>query len=138
MKRILHTLKTRTSLTIFLALLLSVISSNVMADVPEEQVKEVNHLINFVKISDCLLNRNGTEHPPAKSASHIEKKYNYFRNKIKSTEDFIKYSATKSTMSGKYYTVTCPSQVPIKSSDWLLEELKLFRANNSVKASSRQ
>ena len=138
MKRILHTLKTRTSLTIFLALLLSVISSNVMADVPEEQVKEVNHLISFVKTSDCLLNRNGTEHPPAKSASHIEKKYNYFRNKIKSTEDFIKYSATKSTMSGKYYTVTCPSQEPIKSSDWLLEELKLFRANNSVKASSQQ
>ena len=138
MKRILHTLKTRTSRTIFLALLLSVISSNLMADVPEEQVKEVNHLINFVKTSDCLLNRNGTEHPPAKSAAHIEKKYNYFRNKIKNTEDFIKYSSTKSTMSGKYYTVTCPGQDPIKTSDWLLEELKLFRANNSVKASSQQ
>lgn len=138
MKRIVHTLRSRTLFTITLVLLLPLLSSNVVADVPADQVKEVNHLIHFVKTSDCRLTRNGTEHPPAKSAAHIEKKYNYFRNKIKSTEDFIKYSATKSTMSGKHYTVTCPGKEPIKTRDWLLEELKLFRANSSVVKTSSQ
>ena len=98
------------------------------ADVPENQVAEVNHLINFVKTSDCVLNRNGTDHSGEKSVAHIQKKYNYFRKKIKSTEDFIEYSATKSTMSGKYYTVTCPGQEAINSQDWLLNELARFRS----------
>ena len=101
---------------------------NARADVPENQVAEVNHLISFVKTSDCVLNRNGTDHPGEKSVAHIQKKYNYFRNKIKSTEDFIDYSATKSTMSGKYYTVTCPGQETVRSQDWLLKELARFRS----------
>ena len=98
------------------------------ADVPENKIAEVNHLINFVKTSDCVLNRNGTDHSGEKSVAHIQKKYKYFRKKIKSTEDFIEYSATKSTMSGKYYTVTCPGQKAINSQDWLLTELARFRS----------
>ena len=107
------------------------------ADVPENQIAEVNHLINFVKTSDCVLNRNGTDHSGEKSVAHIQKKYNYFRKKIKSTEDFIEYSATKSTMSGKYYTVTCPSQKAVRSQDWLLKELERFRSTISVKTGSK-
>ena len=101
---------------------------NAWADVPEIQVAEVNHLINFVRTSDCILNRNGTDHSGEKSVAHIQKKYDYFRKKIRSTEDFIEYSATKSTMSKKYYTVTCPSQKAIHSQDWLLMELARFRS----------
>ena len=54
-------------------------------------------------------------------------KYDYFKDDIKSSEDFIKYSATKSTMSGDYYKVTCPEKKTIKTKDWLLLELKQFR-----------
>ncbi len=70
----------------------------------------------------------GTRHPAAEGVSHIEKKYNYFRDDIESTEDFIKYSATKSTMSGDYYTVSCPGKKTIKTKDWLLSELQRFRS----------
>ena len=111
------------------SVLFLLLGNDAFADVSKDQVAEVTHLINFVKISNCVLNRNGTKHSAEKSTAHIEKKYNYFRNKIKSTEDFIKYSATKSTMSGKYYTVTCPGRKAVKSQDWLLEELARFRAN---------
>ena len=100
-----------------------------MADVPPDQVKEVNHLLNFVKNSGCIINRNGSEHPAEKGVSHIEMKYDYFRDDIKSSEEFIEYSATKSTMSGKYYTVTCPGKKAIKTQDWLLAELKKYRLN---------
>ena len=102
--------------------------NNSFADVPAEQVKEVSHLIVFVKNSPCIFNRNGTKYPGKDSVEHIQRKYDYFRDDIASTEDFIKYSATKSTMSGKYYTVTCPDNQTIKSQDWLLNELKLFRS----------
>jgi hypothetical protein len=103
------------------------VSSLVHADVPSEQVPEVNHLLDFVKNSGCIINRNGTDHPAEKGISHIEKKYDYFRDDISSTEEFIEYSATKSTMSGDYYTVSCPGKKTIRTQDWLMDELKRFR-----------
>lgn len=106
------------------------LSNIIAADVPVDQVGEVSHLLKFVKDSGCVINRNGTDHPADKGISHIQKKYDYFRDDIKSTEDFIKYSATKSTMSGDYYTVTCSGKETIRTQDWLMSELKRFRTEN--------
>ena len=44
-----------------------------LADVPAGQVKEVMHLLDFVKNSGCIINRNGTDHPAEKGISYIEK-----------------------------------------------------------------
>ena len=107
-----------------------------MADVPPDQVKELNHLLAFVKNSGCIINRNGSDYPAEKGLSHIEMKYDYFRDDIKSSEEFIEYSATKSTMSGKYYTVTCPEKETIKTQDWLLHELKRFRLEKNKSSTS--
>ncbi len=107
---------------------ISVIICNVVfADVPADQVKEVNHLLDYVKDSGCIINRNGTDYPANKGVDHIKIKYDYFRGDINSSEDFIEYSASKSTMSGNYYTVTCPGKQTVKTRDWLLVELKRFR-----------
>ena len=101
------------------------------ADVPVKQVKEVTYLLNYVRNSDCLINRNGTDYIGGEAVKHIEKKYAYFRNDIKSTEDFIGFSATKSTMSGKNYMVTCPENKEekkvVNTQAWLLEELRRYR-----------
>lgn len=99
----------------------------VIADVPPEQKYEVNHLLLFVKNSDCVLNRNGSEHRGKEAVKHIEKKYDYFVDDIKTTEDFIKYSATKSTMSGEFYKISCPGKKTIMVKTWLLDELKRYR-----------
>ncbi|VAW98128.1 hypothetical protein MNBD_GAMMA21-2597 [hydrothermal vent metagenome] len=112
-----------------LFVLLFFVSGVGYADVPTKQVKEVKHLLSFVRDSGCIINRNGSEYPSAKGVKHIQRKYDYFRDDIKSTEDFIELAATKSTMSGKYYTVTCPGKEKIKTQDWLLTELKRFREN---------
>mgnify|MGYP001818031941 CR=1 FL=1 len=97
------------------------------ADVPPEQQPEVRHLISFVQSSPCLIRRNGKTHSGKEAASHIREKYDYFRDRIRTTEDFIKYSASKSTMSGKYYTVLCEGRKPMRTIDWLLKELKSYR-----------
>jgi Family of unknown function (DUF5329) len=114
-----------TLLKIFFICLL--ISNAVNADVPLVQVNEVNHLLDFVKNSGCIINRNGTDYPAEKAIEHIEMKYDYFRNDINNSEDFIEYAATKSTMSGDYYMVTCPGEKTVRTQDWLMNELKRFR-----------
>lgn len=107
---------------------LLIFSNNLVADVLTEQKQEVAHLLQFVKNSGCILERNGTEHSAEKAVTHIQKKYDYFRDDIKNTEDFILYSATKSTMSGRYYRVTCPGSDSINTQDWLLQELARYRS----------
>ena len=97
------------------------------ADVPPEQQAEVRHLISLVQDSTCLINRNGSTHSGKEAAAHIRKKYDYFRDRIRTTEDFIRYSATKSTISGRYYTVLCEGSKAIRTKDWLLRELKRYR-----------
>ncbi len=107
----------------FLLILLSVLSLNVVAETKDE----INHLLSFVTSTDCKYERNGTMHNGTEAVAHINKKYAYFLDDIKSTEDFIKYSATKSKMSGKYYKIHCSNHGAIKSQDWLLSELKAYR-----------
>ena len=93
---------------------------------PDYQKIEVQHLLNFVKNSNCELNRNGTFHKGQDAVVHINNKYDYFRDEIKTTEEFIELSATKSTMSGKHYFVNCDGTV-IQTRHWLLSELDEFR-----------
>ena len=39
----------------------------------------------------------------------------------------IKYSATKSTMSGRHYKIHCEGKETVTSKEWLLGELKRYR-----------
>lgn len=92
---------------------------------------EINHLIQYVATTDCQYERNGTRHKGSEAVAHIKKKYDYFEDEISTAEDFIKYAATKSSFSGKYYKVHCSSQTTVKSEDWLNAELKAYRASKN-------
>ncbi|VAW58253.1 hypothetical protein MNBD_GAMMA11-2826 [hydrothermal vent metagenome] len=111
----------------YLMLVLFVFPAIALADVTGKQEDEVEHLLDFVKKTECLITRNSTEHKGESAAEHIRKKYDYFSDDIKSAEDFIEYSATKSTLSGQYYTVSCAGKKATKTKDWLLAELKRYR-----------
>ena len=76
------------------------------------------------------MERNGKRYNSEGAYSHVKKKYDYFREKIKTTEDFIEYSASKSTMSGKFYVVFCDNEPAMRTRDWLLEELRQYRGRN--------
>lgn len=98
-----------------------------LADVPPAQQHEVAHLLLFVSKSGCSLIRNGSSHQGSDAVAHIEKKYDYFRDKIRTTEQFIELAASKSTRSGKEYRVSCPGEPQISSRDWLMAELGRYR-----------
>ena len=68
--------------------------------------------------------------------SHIRRKYEYYQKKIQTTEEFVEYAATKSTMSRQRYIVYCEGQEPIFSSDWLMEELARFRRDKKNDSAS--
>ena len=113
---------------LFLSLLL--IGTNLAhSDVPKSQKPEVQHLLEFIETSDCTFERNGKKYDGTDAAKHIKRKYKYFRNKISTTEEFIEYSGTKSTMSGKPYLIYCGDEDSITSQTWLLEELSVYRQN---------
>jgi len=111
----------------FLVVLLMFLSNAAYADTQ----KEITHLLDFVANTTCKYERNGTIYDGVEAQIHIKKKYHYFIDKIKSAEDFIKYSATESTMSGKKYKILCADMPVQNSGDWLLEELKKIRQRRS-------
>jgi len=108
------------------------------ADVPREQRHEVEHLLNFIANTSCIINRNGSLHNGPDALSHIKKKYAYFRGDISTTEEFIQHSASKSTFSGNAYTVQCGDNKATTTQQWLLDELTQYRNNIEQKRSDKQ
>jgi hypothetical protein len=92
--------------------------------------EEITSLLLFVEESECNFIRNGKQYDALKARQHIEKKYAYYRDKINTAEDFIDYSATKSSMTGEPYMVIC-NGVKTFTSDWLNAKLIEFRAVRS-------
>jgi hypothetical protein len=88
--------------------------------------EEIASLLLFVEQSGCTFIRNGNHYDALKAREHIEKKYNYYKERITTAEDFIQYSATKSMMTGEPYKVIC-NGVSINTSDWLYAELDKMR-----------
>ena len=116
--------------TVFiLCIFICIVSVPVFAS---DMQSEINYLLAFLENSECQYERNGKIHTGKDTLNHVKKKYKYFKNKIDSTEKFIEYSATKSTLSGKYYMVLCKDSPKVKTQDWLLQELKNYRSKDSL------
>lgn len=101
----------------------------------DENLQEaVDYLMEFVRSSDVVFIRNDKEHSAEDAAEHILKKYKYAKRKVKTPEDFIKYCATKSTMSGKQYHVRLAGGRTITSAEWLLAALERYRTGGAEAA----
>ena len=90
---------------------------------------EIKHLFEYIQNSNCIFVRNGKEYNPSEALAHIQKKYEYAKRRITSAEDFIKYTVTKSSLSGQPYKVVCDGR-KILSAEWFMAELKRFRGKN--------
>ena len=123
------------SATALAALALALTSVSVSADVPASQQPEVAHLLEYIRTSPCRFIRNGRDYDGERAYRHVQLKYDYFRDEITSTEEFIELSAALSTRSGKPYSFACEGQPERESRGVLLGELAKFRAARS--ASSR-
>jgi hypothetical protein len=116
--------------TILLFLTLLIASASSWAAAPSAAARaEIEQLLAFVAKSGCQFNRNGTWYAAPEASAHLAKKERYLedRGQIASPEDFIAKAATKSSMTGKPYTVRCGSEPAIASDEWLTAELRRSR-----------
>lgn len=88
--------------------------------------QEIDHLLGFIEQSDCTFIRNGRAYPAVQAREHITKKYTYLQKRIKTAEQFIAYAASKSSVTGKRYSVSCGGET-LSSKTWLEAELRQYR-----------
>jgi hypothetical protein len=86
----------------------------------------VSYLIGAVANSHLIFMRNGEKHTCEEAAKHMTDKYNYFKPKIKTPEDFIQLCASKSLLSGKAYMVDTAQGV-IPTETWLNQILSKYQ-----------
>ena len=99
--------------------------AQIFAAEPVEQT--IDYLIDYVGKSNATFVRNGAAHTPAEAAAHIKAKYEHFKSSIKTPEDFIMLSASKSLLTGKPYLVRTPDGKEIHLDAWLTDALKEYR-----------
>ena len=104
------------------------VSSAAAAGDADQTNVEIKFLIDHVKNASFIFIRNGKEHSAEDAYNHMMKKYNYFKDKIDSTEKFIELTLTKSTMTGEKYKIKLPDSTIVLSQDYFLEKLILLRA----------
>jgi hypothetical protein len=97
---------------------------------------EIDHLLHYVAASSCTFVRNGAEYPSDKASEHLASKYHFVGARIATAEDFIKYLATQSSMSGEPYHVKC-GKADALSGAWLAAELDRYRKSPQLQHVSR-
>jgi hypothetical protein len=81
-------------------------------------------LLDYVAKSDATFIRNGQTHTPQEAANHIKAKYEHFKSEIKTPEDFIRLSASKSLLTGQPYLVRTGDGKEVPLSVWLTDALR--------------
>jgi hypothetical protein len=92
---------------------------------------EIDYLITTVGESGCTFIRNGSRHDAEDAASHMRLKYRRGKRYAPTAELFIERLASKSSMTGKLYTIDCPGSETVPSGEWLSERLQEYRAQAS-------
>lgn len=92
--------------------------------------REISGLMQALEQSGCRFQRNGSWHDAAQARSHLQRKYDYLlkRNLADTTEQFIDRAASRSSISGKPYRVSCPGAVEQDASAWFQQQLRQLRA----------
>jgi len=90
---------------------------------------EVEHLLNFVAVSNCDFYRNGTWYDAKQAQAHLREKLSIVTPMYHAltAEEFIEKVATKSAFTGIAYQIRCAGEKPVAVSEWLLDELRHYR-----------
>jgi len=118
-----------------LLLTLMILALSVPVSAADRQTEDldttIQHLITYVRESDVTFERNISRHDSVEAAAHIEKKYQHFKDKIDTPEQFIELCANASMVTGKQYLIINEQGDEIPSGDWLNAELVRYRLQNA-------
>jgi hypothetical protein len=90
---------------------------------------EIEYLLSAVAESGCRFERNGTWYGSQAAAAHLRAKYEAMAAKdlIKTADDFIDKAATRSSLSGREYSIQCEGRDQMPARQWLTERLRSRR-----------
>ena len=94
---------------------------------------EVAYLLERVSASDCIFVRNGKRYDGEDASRHLQRKYDYAQRKYGdiTADQFIEHIGTRSSWSGRLYTVECPPQFTAQgSAEWLTRMLDSHRESS--------
>ncbi len=111
---------------LFLSFALGLMNLSVSAG--ENVQARIQDLLAFVEDSGVTFIRNGTKHNATEAAKHMRKKRDHYQKDIRTPEDFIRLTATKSLVSGRKYQVVTREGKTLLAGDWLLAALGHLRA----------
>jgi hypothetical protein len=115
----------------FLVALISLALSNGQVWPAEPLDESINYLLGYVANSHATFIRNGQTHTPEEAVNHIKAKYEHFKSEIKTPEDFIRLSASKSLLTGQPYLVRTKDGKEIQLSAWLTDALKAHESKSA-------
>ena len=103
--------------------LLALSVANVALATPDTKAQgEIEYLLSFVQQSSCEFIRNGASYDASAARDHLAHKLGNIRQRIRTAEDFIRYAASKSSLTGRPYQVNCHGQEQLASL-WLTDAL---------------
>ncbi len=112
----------------FVLLILCTLSTQLAA--AETADEEIQFLIEAVGKSGCDFIRNGDRHDSEAAVEHLQLKYKRGKRYSKTAESFIDRLASKSSISGRPYSIVCEESGAHTASDWLYEALQAHRGKN--------
>jgi len=94
-----------------------------------EEQKVIERLIQRVEAKRTMVFiRNDSEHDATGAVKHMRSKFDHFKDRIVTAEDFIELCATRSEMTGEPYKVREGKGPVREAGPYLRDELKAVRA----------
>jgi hypothetical protein len=101
---------------------------------PPTQAQRIEALIAAVgQLRGATFIRNGSEHTAAEAADHLRLKWKNAGKRVRTAEDFIRYCATQSSMSGRKYRIRLSDGRELDSADWFHAELRRYDAAHAAR-----
>jgi hypothetical protein len=97
----------------------------VAGDKPRTEAEKIEELIRHVEgLADAKFIRNGTEYDAKSAGQFLRGKWKAQEANVKTAQDFIEKVASLSSTTGKPYLIKLPGGREMKSSEYLVAELK--------------
>ncbi|MBX3396913.1 MAG: DUF5329 family protein [Phycisphaerae bacterium] len=94
--------------------------------------RKIERLIEHVEsLEGAVFIRNGDEHTCREAAGHLRDKWQWKRREIRTSRDFIRVAATKSSVSGQPYLIRFNDGREVRSDEYLLKELKRIESGSN-------
>lgn len=109
-----------------LAILLLLAAVRVCAGDASEAARIQYLLASVEALEGATFIRNGSEHDARAAAAHLRLKLKAAGNKVQTAEDFIKFCASRSSMTGEPYLIRLADGTTVQSEAFFRNKLRTF------------